>query len=62
MQFTHFYLGKLSLLKRAYKMACDKVISHILHWHFLYHASISILTLGHLFTICIYSRLWKIEL
>lgn len=50
-QFTHFNLGKLSVLKKAHKMACDTVISHIPHWHFLYYANISILTLGHLLSV-----------
>lgn len=50
-EFTHFYLGKLSLLKKAYKMACDKVTSHIARWHFLYYVNISILTLGHLLSL-----------
>lgn len=50
-QFTHFYLGKLFLLKKAYKMACDKAISHVPHWHVLYYVNISIFTSGHLLSL-----------
>lgn len=46
-----FTWGKLSLLKKAYKMACDKAISHVPHWHVLYYVNISIFTSGHLLSL-----------